>query len=202
METMNETMKYGSQEWKDEVKAHKASYDTTDSPAVYLSGNPALYVGTYGKYNSGSLQGAWIDLSTFSDASEFTLWCEEVLHCNEADPELMFQDFENFPEAMYSESANDEELQKIWDWMEYSEEEREILQEYWDEVDSKADPDTILERHVYSGDFSDFAYQEAEEMIACSNAPECVSRYFDYEAWERDLKFDYYVTSNHVFTTN
>ena len=162
--------------------------------------NPALYVGTYAKYNEGSLEGEWIDLSTFIDPSDFLEFCTDVLHADEDDPELMFQDFMNFPKSLYSESASDDELQKIWDWMDYDDDEREIIEEYWDEVGSKEDPDTILERHVYSGDFKDFAYEQAEEMIACSGAPECVSRYFDYEAWERDLQFDYYITENHVFT--
>ena len=30
----------------------------------YHSGHPALYVGTYGKYNGGSLDGMWVDLTT------------------------------------------------------------------------------------------------------------------------------------------
>ena len=30
-------------------------------------GEPSVYVGTYGKYNDGSLCGLWIDLSTFND---------------------------------------------------------------------------------------------------------------------------------------
>ena len=32
-----------------------------------FNGNPAVYVCTYGKYNSGSLRGAWIDLTAFAD---------------------------------------------------------------------------------------------------------------------------------------
>ena len=63
--------------------------------------HPAVYVGTYAKYNNGSLGGAWIDLTTFDSYDEFVDWCRTVLHGDEDDPELMFQDYENFPSAYY-----------------------------------------------------------------------------------------------------
>ncbi|HMP91047.1 MAG TPA: antirestriction protein ArdA, partial [Kiritimatiellia bacterium] len=56
---------------------------------------PRVYVGTYAKYNDGSIAGEWIDLEGH-DADSFRDACLE-LHKDEADPELMFQDFEGFP---------------------------------------------------------------------------------------------------------
>lgn len=56
-------------------------------------GNPAVYVGTYHKYNCGSLFGAWLDLLTFETYQEFIQTCK-TLHGDEEDPELMFQDFD------------------------------------------------------------------------------------------------------------
>ena len=53
-----------------------------------------VYVGTYGKYNNGSLSGAWLDLSDYSDKEEFYEACRE-LHKDEEDAEYMFQDWEN-----------------------------------------------------------------------------------------------------------
>ncbi len=68
-----------------------------------------LYVGTYGKYNKGSLAGAWLDLDKFRNADEFEAACRRV-HRDERDPEFMFQDVETDPgedwqEGLYSESA-------------------------------------------------------------------------------------------------
>ncbi len=68
-----------------------------------------LYVGTYAKYNSGSLAGAWLDLDRFANAEEFEAACRK-LHRDERDPELMFQDVETDPgcdwqEGLYSESS-------------------------------------------------------------------------------------------------
>ena len=56
---------------------------------------PRVYVGTYAKYNNGSIKGAWIDLEGL-DENSFHDACLE-LHKDESDPELMFQDFEGFP---------------------------------------------------------------------------------------------------------
>lgn len=63
--------------------------------AVTLS-EARVYVGTYAKYNNGSLFGKWLDLSDYSDKEEFIEACWE-LHKDEEDPELMFQDYENIP---------------------------------------------------------------------------------------------------------
>ena len=62
-----------------------------------------VYVGTYGKYNIGSLSGAWLDLSDYSDKEEFYEACRE-LHKDEEDAEYMFQDWENVPEGLIDES--------------------------------------------------------------------------------------------------
>lgn len=68
-----------------------------------------LYVSTYAKYNAGSLAGAWIDLDKYPDADAFERACR-ALHCNERDPEFMFQDCETDPgsdwqEGLYSECS-------------------------------------------------------------------------------------------------
>ncbi len=62
-----------------------------------------IYVGTYGKYNNGSLFGAWLDLSDYADKEEFYEACRE-LHKDEEDAEFIFQDYENIPENLISES--------------------------------------------------------------------------------------------------
>lgn len=68
-----------------------------------------IYVGTYAKYNNGSIKGQWLDLEYYSDKEEFIDACKE-LHSDEEDPELMFQDWEGIPEGMVSESSIDPEV--------------------------------------------------------------------------------------------
>lgn len=59
------------------------------------------YVGTYGKYNGGSLFGKWLDLSDYPTYQDFLKACKE-LHKNEHDPEFMIQDWEGLPDGFSS----------------------------------------------------------------------------------------------------
>lgn len=60
--------------------------------------SPRVYVGTNGKYNAGSLAGAWLDLSKFKDFDAFMNECRRV-HKDERDPEFMIQDVECWPDG-------------------------------------------------------------------------------------------------------
>ena len=62
----------------------------------------SVYVGTYGKYNGGSIAGKWLKLSKYESKNEFLQACRR-LHKDESDPEFMFQDFENIPDSMVEE---------------------------------------------------------------------------------------------------
>lgn len=68
-----------------------------------------VYVGTYGKYSRGSIEGAWLTLKDYANKGEFLAACR-ALHKDERDPELMFQDWENVPSWMISESGIDAEV--------------------------------------------------------------------------------------------
>lgn len=63
----------------------------------------SVYVGTYDKYNSGSLQGKWLKTDDYNSKEDFLMSCRE-LHNDETDPEFMFQDWENIPNGLISES--------------------------------------------------------------------------------------------------
>ena len=67
------------------------------------SDSPALYCGTYGKYNSGNFSGIWVDVSTFDSYEDFVNFCLAI-HADESEPELMYQDYENMPGSLYHES--------------------------------------------------------------------------------------------------
>jgi len=58
-----------------------------------------LYVGTYHKYNSGSIAGAWIDLEKCATYADFLAECRKA-HKDEADPEFMIQDHEELPDGL------------------------------------------------------------------------------------------------------
>lgn len=68
-----------------------------------------IYVGTYGKYNAGSIKGKWMTLSDYESKEAFLKAARE-LHNDEADPEFMFQDIEDYPEDFYQESS----IEDVW----------------------------------------------------------------------------------------
>ena len=76
--------------------------------------NPRIYVGTWAKYNAGSLSGEWLALRDYDNYSEL---CEvmRAIHEDEIDPEPMIQDCEDFPEgfSVVSGSLSEEEYNDI-----------------------------------------------------------------------------------------
>lgn len=57
-----------------------------------------VYVGTWKKYNNGSIEGKWISIDGKS-YDEFVAECRKV-HKDECDPEFMIQDYEEFPDGL------------------------------------------------------------------------------------------------------
>ncbi|WLA80309.1 antirestriction protein ArdA [Bradyrhizobium elkanii] len=144
-----------------------------------------IYVGTYAKYNSGSIKGAWLDLEDFSDKDAFLEACRE-LHKDESDPEFMFQDFEGFPKAYYNESSVSDEL---WAWLELDESDRELLAVYTEHVDSDGDIDRA--REAYCGKYdteAEWAEDWLTETGGLEGVPEHLKNYIDYESYARDAR--------------
>jgi antirestriction protein len=175
----------------EEVLEHK--YDnTTDAPAIY--------VGTYAKYNDGNLYGMWLDLTSFYDYEEF-MDCCRALHSDEEDPEFMSQDYENFPEEWYSESGIDEEtFDKIKEYGELEEYDRDMWEAYIDEFGDYADFSTIQDKcHGKWDSEEDFAQNQFDELEAYQ-IPEHLRYYFDIEKYAEDLfDYDYTMSNGYVF---
>ena len=179
-----------------------------------LSG-AGVYCGTYKKYNEGSLFGMWIDLEACSDADEFFEVCRE-LHKDEADPEFMFQDFQGFPKEMYHESMSADDVEKIIAYLQLDDDEREMLESYCECTgdcigDFEDFVDTAKECNCGQWDsFQQFADTQADEMLdglesackyeyTCKGAADMIEelrKYFDYEAYARNLRTDFSVSEN------
>ena len=152
---------------------------------------PALYVGTYAKYNNGSIEGAWLKLFDYDNRKEFYDACRK-LHKDEADPEIMFQDHENLPSNMYSESGAPPD--ELWELKEYDENERKQIYSYWCEVDSSANAKTILDIHCGEWDnWDDYVYHYVD---ICIDIPDHLSLYFDYKKFGDTLLYKYEVTDS------
>ena len=156
---------------------------------------PAVYVGTYRKYNNGSLAGEWLVLDEYTSKDEFYEACQQ-LHKDEADPELMFQDWEDVPDSLIGES-----------W---------ISSEYWEFLQSGGDSeaksafiawygswDAEAFEESYQGEYDselEFTYQWLDDVGYLQEVPDTVAQYFNYEAFSRDLFInDYCMFDGHVF---
>lgn len=171
---------------------------------------PALYVGTYAKYNNGSIKGDWLYLEDYADVTEFWTACEK-LHADESDPEFMFQDYENFPSTFYSESYSTLDLEKLYDWVHLDDNEREIVAEYADATGYSVediDLDAAQERHFTTLTGNSHNYDEElgnyiiEEGLLGINIPDELQHYIDAEAIGRDWLMDMSVSSNGFVFTN
>lgn len=193
--------------------------DVKEYEMTTCASSAGVYCGTYKKYNEGSLYGMWIDLGEFLDAEDFFEVCRK-LHDDEDDPELMFQDFQGFPRELYHESMSEDDVQKILDYLALDDDDKEVMEAYMaihgGSVEDFADlVDTAKEALAGSGydRFKDFADERAEEMMeqckaACRHSYDCkgaaemveeLCRYFDYEAYEREIKYDYDFYNGFVF---
>lgn len=172
--------------------------------AVTLS-EAKIYVGTYGKYNAGSIFGKWLDLSDYSDKDEFNEACRE-LHKDEEDAEYMYQDWENIPESLIGESWLSEKFFELRDAVEDMDDTRQEAFFTWCNHKGhdfeKADADDLVSsfEDEYQGEYDDeedFAYQIIEEYY---DLPEFAKTYFDYAKFARDLFCgDYWMEDGFVF---
>src|ERR1051325_1051 len=133
-----------------------------------------VYVGTYAKYNAGSLKGDWLDLSDYSDKDEFYEACKE-LHKDEEDPEFMFQDFENIPKGFIGSSNISDEIFEIVSRLDEVANEEALS--VFIESSSYSEGSDIIEQFNdnFIGDFDDdiaFAWNILEnDGISSSNSP-------------------------------
>jgi antirestriction protein len=142
-----------------------------------------IYVGTYAKYNSGSIKGAWLDLEDYACKQDFYEACAE-LHSDEADPEYMFQDHEDIPKFFIGETYLSDD---IWSYMGCNMDEGVKkayveAKEQWDEEDCQSS---------YIGQFRD--YEELAEYLVddcgvVGEIPDNLKYYFNYEAYGRDIR--------------
>lgn len=184
---------YTPESLKEEIKNHEQTNGYS----------PALYCGTYGKYNSGNLRGMWVDLSTFDDYDEFINFCKAI-HADEADPELMYQDYENMPGSLYHESMGEAEFDKIAKYCELCDEYSVEAVDDFLEFYSPEDLDNMHD--AYAGVYDskeDFAEEIVSDCYDLDKMMGDLACYFDYEAFARDLFISDYNFGSHgtVFRT-
>lgn len=164
-----------------------------------------IYVGTYAKYNDGSLYGKWMELSDYSDLDEFLTVCKE-LHKDEEDPELMYQDWENISESLIGECSLSANFFSLRDAMESLTEEEQEAFFVWCNNGShdvaSEDADSLLSkfREEYCGKYDSEEDYTNEYVETCYELSEFSKTYFDYKRFADDLfSTDYWYEDGYVF---
>ncbi|REC79450.1 antirestriction protein ArdA [Chryseobacterium elymi] len=164
-----------------------------------------VYVGTYAKYNNGSIFGKWLKLSDYADRGEFYEACAE-LHSDEEDPEYMFQDYENIPKGLIGESWISENIFEVLEALNNLDENTLEAFLIWCDNDhkdlSRSDASELLEdfENDYVGQYDsdeDFARELIDQREDLSDF---AKQYFDYASYANDLFCgSYWSEDGHVF---
>ena len=163
----------------------------------HQSDSPALYCGTYGKYNSGNFNGMWVNVSTFNDYEDFVNFCKAI-HADEEDPEIMCQDGENIPDSLCSESMGEKEFNNLLKYCDlcddYCVSAVDDFLEWFEPEDFDRMDDS------YMGVFDskeDFAREIVSDCYDLDKMMRNLACYFDYEALARDLFMGDYLFGSH-----
>jgi antirestriction protein len=156
-----------------------------------------IYVGTYAKYNNGSIAGAWLTLSDYNDAEQFIDACKE-LHNDEQDIELMFQDFDDVHKNYQKECVD---LNALYEYVNACNGGNKDVIDAG--LDCEIPLDSILD--AYQGEYDsdiDFAQQRAEECGAITYGEKWPLNCIDWESAANDLMFDFTQSNGHYFSNN
>lgn len=151
---------------------------------------PAVYVGTYAKYNNGSLYGEWVDIASFDSYEDFCDYCRWV-HRDEEDPELMFQDFEYIPKEWRCSWFHEEVFDAIKIYADSDN--QEGIEGYlakFDDYKLGKFEDKFIGKWDSKKDFAEMVFQEIW------NVPEGLMNYIDIEKFADDLFYESYVFAN------
>ena len=163
-----------------------------------------VYVGTFGKYNRGSLAGKWLNIKDYKNVDEFDKACRQ-LHSNEYDPEFMFQDWEYIPNKFIGGGWIDPKLFELIHHPNMEHMDINALWDFLDDVDfTNLETYEIIEKfeECYRGywdSFREFAY---EEFGKCPHGCHC-ENYIDWDKYAHDLQQDYtYTDKRNVFSND
>lgn len=165
-----------------------------------------IYVGTYAKYNNGSIAGDWFDLSDYSDAAELMAAMAEC-HDDEKDPEYMIQDKEG-PRCItkaIDESMTKSEWDAIYQAIDEAEDSHidiEVIDAYCENMGGSILDNKISDiEEAYSGEYGsneEFA-EDMADQLGYEIPNQWPYRCIDWEYAARELMYDYFESNGHYF---
>lgn len=152
------------------------------------NGGISVYVGTWGKYNDGSIDGEWVDLSDFKTPEEFQEYCYGQLHADEEDAELMFQDVEgpSWVRSVISEYGMNYDM--VWGWLALDDWEKPVVDGFIElyGIDGFSDFDDLVTsaQDAYMGgegqDFGDWVQDFFSETMGQMSVSEFLDRHYNW----------------------
>ena len=158
--------------------------------------NTKVYVGTYGKYNSGKFSGGWLSLSSYHNQEEFLEACK-ALHPDEDDPEFMFMDTEGPTLGMVEESSIDPELFSYVNVLDTGD--MLMFDAYLRNVGCGSFRDA---QEAFCGQYKDdedFAYSMAHELGNMNEKDSWPYTCIDWKQAARELMYDYFSQDGYYF---
>jgi len=165
---------------------------------------PRAWVGCLGCYNGGMLNGIWLEGLEATTYGEHLKSYEKngVTFCALChSDEFWVFDHENYGGLLKGECSPNEAqeiAEKIESVPEYD---REAFLEYCEHVGGSPDFSNYEDAYMGHYDSQEAFAQELLEGTGQLDSDSILSRYFDLEAYTRDLFYDYFMTdSGHVFS--
>lgn len=121
-----------------------------------ITDQPALYCGTYAKYNNGSIFGKWIDLTLISSKEELYELCAEI-HKDEDYPEFMFQDYQCIPDGMKDSISESHISEDFFEQLEIALKLENLDDSEWVSIHNQYCQDNRIEDEIY--DFDDYFFE-------------------------------------------
>ncbi|MBR1373456.1 antirestriction protein ArdA [bacterium] len=151
----------------------------------------AVYITNLGKYNEGYLIGEWVELPVTDEELKKVF---ERIGINEQYEEYFITDYESDFGLTAGEYSSINELNEQAERLaELDEYELDIVAALLSEGYELADSlDRYEDVMVYydCNDMTDVAYAYIEETGMLNGVPESIARYFDYEAFGRDMSYE------------
>ena len=166
-----------------------------------------IYVGTYAKYNNGSLQGEWVELSDFYDLDDFIEHGAEI-HEDEEEPEYMFQAWEEIPDSLIDERHLEETFFELRDELDrLNNREKEAFWRWVEGNNTQLTQDAYSLVKSFQSDYiGSYASREdfAEELAKMENdLSDFALSYFDFSKYADDLfDADFWYKDGYVFRNN
>lgn len=149
-----------------------------------------IYLTNLGKYNEGELVGEWVQLPISDEELQEVF---KRIGINEEYEEYFITDYEcDFYEIGEYESISTlNEMAEKFDNLDEEQEQvvKVLMSECGYDLDDAIEKAESGDYRIYTdcNDMTDVAYAVVEECDYLRNVPENVARYFDYEAFGRDL---------------